>query len=154
MPRKRKYEEFFTYEPNGLARCRRGGCFHPTMPRAHSNGMKKHIQLYHPNDYQRFLALEKGEQSGRNQSHNCAAAETSGPPPGSDSEVSKTEAPSTNEFAIGFCSATAPARNARRFEYGRRGPGASGARSSSTWKSNSITTTRRCSAWPWTVGQR
>ena len=78
MPRKRKYEEFFIYEANGLAHCRRGGCSHPTMPRAQSNGMKKHIQLHHPNDYQRLVALEKGEQSGRNQPHNCAAAETSG----------------------------------------------------------------------------
>lgn len=62
MPRKRKYEEFFAYEANGIARCRRGGCSHPTMPRAQSNGMKNHVRVHHPDDYSRFLALE---QQGR-----------------------------------------------------------------------------------------
>ncbi|KAH7684599.1 hypothetical protein AAVH_40893, partial [Aphelenchoides avenae] len=76
MPRKRKYEEFFIYEGNGLARCRRGGCSHPIMPREQTNGMKKHIQVHHPDDYQRFLALAKATKADEVPAEGSNSADT------------------------------------------------------------------------------
>ncbi|KAH7684602.1 hypothetical protein AAVH_40890 [Aphelenchoides avenae] len=33
------------------------------MPREQTNGTKKHIQVHHPDDYQRFLALAKATKA-------------------------------------------------------------------------------------------
>ncbi|KAH7680284.1 hypothetical protein AAVH_41342, partial [Aphelenchoides avenae] len=33
------------------------------MPREQTNGMKKHIQVHDPDDYQRFLALAKATKA-------------------------------------------------------------------------------------------
>ncbi|KAH7705775.1 hypothetical protein AAVH_27009, partial [Aphelenchoides avenae] len=33
------------------------------MPRAQTNGMKKHIQVHHPDAYKRFLALAKATKA-------------------------------------------------------------------------------------------
>lgn len=59
MPRKRRYEEFFNYEDDDVARCRHDDCTHPTMTRKQSNSMTKHLKTHHPDDYRRAMGMEE-----------------------------------------------------------------------------------------------
>ncbi|KAH7702542.1 hypothetical protein AAVH_30301, partial [Aphelenchoides avenae] len=60
------------------------------MPRAQANGMKKHIQVHHPDDYKRFLALAKATKADAVPAEESNSADTRAHPLElfSDDEVS------------------------------------------------------------------
>ncbi|KAH7704834.1 hypothetical protein AAVH_27971, partial [Aphelenchoides avenae] len=46
------------------------------MPRAQTNGMKKHVQAHHPDDYKRFLALAKATKADAFPAEGCNSTDT------------------------------------------------------------------------------